>query len=255
MKLHYRSLGEGQPLLILHGIFGTSDNWQTFGKQISSDYKVFLIDQRNHGLSPHSDEFDYPLMAEDLHEFIQQHQLKNPIILGHSMGGKVAMFYAIAYPEEVDKLIVVDIAPRKYPVHHQHILDALGAVNLEAVSNRSDVEEQMKPYLPERGVRQFLMKNLKREDDNSFSWKLNLSSISKNIEKVGVAVETSTPVEKPVLFIRGAKSDYIRAEDESLISKIFPQARVVTIEKAGHWVHAEQPDALYDEVMRFLQPS
>ena len=213
MKLHYRSLGEGQPLLILHGIFGTSDNWQTFGKQISSDYKVFLIDQRNHGLSPHSDEFDYPLMAEDLHEFIQQHQLKNPIILGHSMGGKVAMFYAIAYPEEFDKLIVVDIAPRKYPVHHQHILDALGAVNLEAVSNRSDVEEQMKPYLPERGVRQFLMKNLKREDDNSFSWKLNLSSISKNIEKVGVAVETSAPVEKPVLFIRGAKSDYIRSED------------------------------------------
>ena len=255
MELHYRSLGEGQPLLILHGIFGTSDNWQTFGKQISSDYQVFLIDQRNHGLSPHSDEFNYPLMAEDLHEFIQQHQLENPIILGHSMGGKVAMFYAVAYPEEFDKLIVVDIAPRKYPVHHQHILDALGAVNLETASNRSDVEEQMKPYLSDRGVRQFLMKNLKREDDNTFSWKLNVASINENIEKVGVSVETSDPVEKPVLFIRGAKSDYIKSEDESLIHEIFPQAQMITIEKAGHWVHAEQPDALYDEVMRFLNPS
>ena len=255
MELHYRSLGEGQPLLILHGIFGTSDNWQTFGKQLAEDYQVFLIDQRNHGLSPHSDDFNYPLMAEDLHEFIQQHQLENPIILGHSMGGKVAMFYAVAHPAEFDKLIVVDIAPKSYPVHHQHILDALGAVDLETVSNRSEVEDQMKPHLSDRGVRQFLMRNLKREDDNSFSWKLNLSSIRQNIKKVGVAVETSNPVEKPVLFIRGAKSNYIQPEDEPLIHEIFPQAQVITIEKAGHWVHAEQPEALYDEVMHFLQPN
>ena len=255
MELHYRTLGEGPPLLILHGIFGTSDNWQTFGKQLAHDYQVFLIDQRNHGLSPHSDDFSYPLMAEDLHEFIQQHRLENPIILGHSMGGKAAMFYAVAHPEAFDKLLVVDIAPRAYPVHHQHILDAMDAVDLTTAGSRSEVEEQMKPYLPDRGVRQFLMKNLTREDDNTFTWKLNLASLRENIDKVGAAVESSTPVEKPVLFIRGAKSDYIRPEDETLIHQIFPQARVTTINDAGHWVHAEQPDALYDEVMRFLQPS
>ncbi|MEQ9441687.1 MAG: alpha/beta fold hydrolase [Cyclobacteriaceae bacterium] len=255
MELHYRSLGEGQPLLILHGLFGTSDNWQTFGKQLSSDYQVFLIDLRNHGLSPHSDDFNYPLMAEDLHEFIQQHQLENPIILGHSMGGKAAMFYAVAHPADFDKLIVVDIAPRAYPVHHQHILDALGAVTLEGTSSRGEVEAQMKPHLADRGVRQFLMKNLKREEDNTFTWKLNLPAIRQHIKEVGVALESTTPVEKPVLFIRGAKSDYIQSEDETLIHQIFPEASVITIEKAGHWIHAEQPEALYQEVMRFLQPN
>lgn len=239
-------------MLILHGIFGTSDNWQTFGKQLSENYQVFLIDQRNHGLSPHSDDFNYPLMAEDIHEFIQQHQLSSPIVLGHSMGGKAAMFYAVAYPEEFDKLIVVDIAPRAYPVHHQHILDAMSAVDLEGASSRGEVEDQMKPHLSNRGVRQFLMKNLKREDDSTFSWKLNLPSIRQNIEKVGVAVEADAPVERPVLFIRGAQSDYIQPDDELLIHQIFPQAQVSTIEKAGHWVHAEQPEALYNEITQFL---
>ncbi|MGD1892024.1 MAG: alpha/beta fold hydrolase [Cyclobacteriaceae bacterium] len=136
MKLHYRTLGEGPPLIILHGIFGTSDNWQTFGKQLASDYQVFLIDQRNHGLSPHSDTFDYPSMAEDLQQFIQQHQLGTPIILGHSMGGKVAMFYAIKYPDKFSKLVVVDIAPRSYPEHHQHNLDAMRSVDLSSVASR-----------------------------------------------------------------------------------------------------------------------
>ncbi|WKN44548.1 alpha/beta fold hydrolase [Tunicatimonas pelagia] len=252
MKLHYRTLGEGPPVIILHGIFGTSDNWQTFGKQLATDYQVFLIDQRNHGLSPHSNTFDYPAMAEDLHEFIQQHQLESPIILGHSMGGKAAMFYATTHPNEFDKLIVVDIAPRSYPVHHQHILSAMSGVDLASASSRRDIEDQLKPHLPDFGVRQFIMKNLKREDNNSFSWKLNLSAIQDNIENVGVAVDTAAPVEKTVLFVRGEKSDYIRPEDEALIQQIFPQASVITIENAGHWVHAEQPEALYKALMKFL---
>jgi len=255
MKLHYRTLGEGSPLIILHGIFGTSDNWQTFGKQLANDYQVFLIDLRNHGLSPHSDTFDYPSMAEDLQQFIQQHQLGTPVVLGHSMGGKVAMFYAVKYPGQLSKLVVVDIAPRSYPVHHQHILEAMSSVNLSAVASRGEVEEQLEPHLPDWGVRQFIMKNLKREDDNTFSWKLNLSSIRENIENVGVAVEAPRPVIKPVLFVRGEKSDYIRSEDEGLIHKIFPEAQLVTIEEAGHWVHAEQPQELYEALMQFLQPS
>ncbi|MFP4094854.1 MAG: alpha/beta fold hydrolase [Cyclobacteriaceae bacterium] len=254
MKLNYRSMGTGQPIIILHGVFGTSDNWQTFGKQLSEDYEVFLVDQRNHGLSPHDDEFNYPVMAEDLHEFIREHQLKNPIVLGHSMGGKVAMFYALKYPEEFEKIIVVDIAPRSYPVHHQTILKALNAVKVNEIESRKEAEEQMKPYIKDFGVRQFLLKNLTRTDDNKgFTWKLNLSAISNNIERIGEGVNKNKKLEKPVLFVRGAKSDYIRKDDEALIQEIFPLARLVTIENAGHWVHAEQPEDLYREVMSFLK--
>jgi pimeloyl-ACP methyl ester carboxylesterase len=171
------------------------------------------------------------------------------------MGGKVAMFHAVKYPDKLSKLIVVDIAPRSYPVHHQHILDAMGSVDLSAVASRGEVEEQLEPHLPDWGVRQFIMKNLNREDDNTFSWKLNLAAIRDNIENVGMAVEASEPVNKPTLFVRGEKSDYIRSEDEALIHQIFPEAHIVTIKDAGHWVHAEQPKALYETLIQFLQPS
>lgn len=252
MELHYRTMGEGQPIIILHGVFGTSDNWQTFAKQLSDSYQIFLLDQRNHGLSPHSDTFDYHVMAEDLREFIERHELKNPVILGHSMGGKVAMFFAVSHPNLFEKMIVVDIAPRHYPVHHQKILEALGAVKIDQVSSRKEAEDQMKPYIADFGIRQFLLKNLKREDNDSFGWKLNLSVIRDNIERIGEAVDDSRPVDKPVLFVGGEKSDYIRDEDHALISKIFPQARIKTIPGAGHWVHAEQPKLLLEEVKGFL---
>lgn len=252
MKLHYRTMGEGQPIIILHGVFGTSDNWQTFAKQLSDSYQIFLLDQRNHGLSPHDEAFDYHVMAEDLREFIETHKLENPIILGHSMGGKVAMFFAVSYSDQFKKMIVVDIAPRAYPVHHQKILEALGAVKIDQVSSRKEAENQMKPYIADFGIRQFLLKNLKREDNNSFSWKLNLSVIRDNIKRIGEAVEDSRPVEKPVLFVGGEKSDYIRKEDHSLITRIFPQAHIVAIPGAGHWIHAEQPELLLEQVKQFL---
>jgi pimeloyl-ACP methyl ester carboxylesterase len=245
-------MGEGQPVIILHGVFGTSDNWQTFGKQLAEQYQVFLPDQRNHGLSPHSDEFDYQVMAEDLLEFINSHQLKDVIILGHSMGGKVAMFFATKYPDKFEKLIVVDISPRAYPVHHQTILKALGAVKIKEIDSRKEAEDQMKPYIADFGIRQFLLKNLKRNDQDGFEWKLNLSVISRNIERIGEAVDDSRPVNKPVLFVGGEKSDYITEEDSALIKKIFPQSKIVMISDAGHWVHAEQPEQLYREVTDFL---
>lgn len=245
-------MGEGQPVIILHGVFGTSDNWQTFGKQLAEQYQVFLPDQRNHGLSPHSDEFDYHVMAEDLMEFINSHQLKDVIILGHSMGGKVAMFFATKYPDKFEKLIVVDIAPRAYPVHHQTILKALGAVKINEIDSRKEAEDQMKPYIADFGIRQFLLKNLKRNDQDGFEWKLNLSVISRNIERIGEAVNDSRPVSKPVLFVGGEKSDYITEEDSASIKKIFPQSKIVMISDAGHWVHAEQPEQLYREVTDFL---
>ncbi len=253
MELNYRTLGQGQPFVFLHGIFGTSDNWQSFGKALSDQYKVYLVDLRNHGNSPHSQEFTYAAMADDLKVFIEQHHLENPIILGHSMGGKVAMFFAVTYPDLFDKLIIVDIAPRFYPVHHQQILKGLGAVKIKEISSRKEAETQMAEYISDLGVQQFLLKNLKRTDHGHFDWKLNLPVIRDNIEKVGEAVPTHHPIEKPVLFVRGGQSDYIKESDEDDIYRIFPQAKIATIKNAGHWVHAEQPEALQDEVLKFLQ--
>ncbi len=252
MELHYRTLGQGQPFILLHGIFGTSDNWQTFGNQLSGNYQVFLVDQRNHGLSPHSDRFDYPAMADDLKDFIAQHKLENPMILGHSMGGKAAMFLAVSYPSLFEKMIIVDIAPKHYPVHHQKILQGLGAVKIDEITSRKEAEEQLSAHIEDKGVRQFLMKNLKRTDGDHYAWKLNLPAIRDNIEKAGEAVPSGNPVEKPMLFVRGGQSDYISDKDEKEIKKIFPQAKIVTIPEAGHWVHAEQPEALYKAVMEFL---
>lgn len=251
MQLHYRSLGEGQPLIILHGIFGTSDNWQTFGKAVSSQYKVYLIDLRNHGNSPHSDIFDYPAMAADLDEFIQTHDLHKPILMGHSMGGKVVMAFAATHPDSFEKMVVVDIAPKYYPPHHQKILEALSAVKLNTLENRKDADNQLSEYIKETGVRQFLLKNLKRNDRGQFGWKLNLSVIKANLEKIGAALEAEA-IKKPVLFVRGEQSNYILEEDKELIRSHFPLAQIVTIKNAGHWVHAEQPEALYEAVMRFL---
>lgn len=252
MHLNYRTLGQGQPFVILHGIFGTSDNWQTFGRALSEKYQVFLVDLRNHGNSPHSEEFNYTVMADDLKEFIEQHHLENPIILGHSMGGKVAMFFAASHPDLFEKMIIVDIAPKYYPVHHQKILEGLEAVEINKIDSRKEAEEQMSKHIGDMGVRQFLLKNLKRTNHDGFAWKLNLPVIRDNIENVGEALDTDHPIKKPVLFVRGAKSDYIQDEDKAEIRKIFPLAQVVTIKDAGHWIHAEQPEALYEAVMAFL---
>ena len=255
MELHYRTLGEASPdrpsIIVLHGVFGTSDNWQTFGKSLAEQYQVFLVDQRNHGQSPHSDQFDYPSMADDLQEFAKQHTEGQIVVLGHSMGGKAAMFFAVRYPELLSKLIVVDIAPRAYPVHHQSVLAGLGAVKIDDLQSRQEAEEQMKPHVSEKGVRQFLLKNLQRTD-TGFAWKLNLPVIRDNIEAVGVAVPDNNSFSGPTLFVRGEKSDYVQDADSSSITRIFPSAKIVTIHNAGHWVHAEQPDALLTTVVEFL---
>lgn len=255
MILHHRVLGDEHPanftIVILHGIFGTSDNWQTFGKALAEQRRVVLVDQRNHGQSPHSAEFNYFAMADDLKTLLEEQRLLRPVVLGHSMGGKTAMFFAVQYPELLSKLIVVDIAPRTYPVHHQTILDAFAAVKIDQIQSRKEAEEQIKPLVPEKGVRQFLLKNLQRTDDG-FSWKLNLPVIRDNIEAVGVAVPDKSSIEVPALFVRGANSDYIKPEDEMLIKRIFPNAQVATVEGAGHWVHAEQPDTLLEIVTKFL---
>ena len=251
MKLNYRTLGSGQPIVIMHGVFGTCDNWITVSKELAKTNQVYLLDLRNHGQSPHSDIFNYEAMAKDLEEFLTEQPLQKPIIIGHSMGGKVAMRYAKDY-NNIGKLIVVDISPRYYPPHHEAILKGLNAMPLEDLQSRNQADELLAAYIPELGVRQFLLKNLYRNDEGKFGWRLNLSVITKNIEIVGEALGDETRIEIPTLFIKGDKSNYILAYDEVLINQIFSHVTIETIANAGHWVQAEQPQEFAAVVAKFI---
>ncbi len=252
MKLNFRTLGEGEPLIIMHGVFGSSDNWQTLGKVFAEKFKVYLVDLRNHGNSPHSDEFDYTLMVADVVELMDDEELTKAHVLGHSMGGKVAMHLATQHAEKVDKLVVVDIAPKYYPPHHQQIFEGFHSVDLENLENRKDADDQMAQVISNFGVRQFILKNLDRKKDGSFSWKLNVDAIEKAIEKVGEGIEGDVAFDGTSLFIAGGKSDYITDADHDLIREHFPKAIVATVKGAGHWVHAEKPKELGEMVMEFL---
>jgi len=252
MKLNYKTLGEGKPLIILHGLFGSLDNWQTIANELSDHYKIYLVDQRNHGHSPHSDTFNYDVMAADLAEFIDEHHIESPVILGHSMGGKTAMKFAIQHADKWDKLIVVDISPKAYPIRHDKIIEGLKSIDIDHLKSRGEADKQLAQHIKEVGIRQFLLKNLSRKKDGGFKWKINLPVIEKNIEDVGEGMDEQLAIEKEVLFIRGENSDYIRDEDSILIVQHFPNARIETIKNAGHWVHAEQPEALMQLIRDFI---
>jgi esterase len=251
MKLFSRILGQGNPLIIVHGLFGMSDNWQTLAKRFSSFFEVHLIDQRNHGRSPHSDGFSYDLMSEDLLEYLQLHQLQEVILLGHSLGGKTAMHFATQNPHFVDKLIVVDIGPKQYPVHHGLIIEGLKSVASNPLKSRSVADQLLSIRIDELGVRQFLLKSLYWNDEKQLVFRFNLDSIAKHIENVGQELHPDWQFSKPTLFIKGGNSNYIKDEDEEGIFHHFPDADLETIPNAGHWLHAEQPDVFYDLVMRF----
>ncbi len=251
MKLNYRKIGEGYPTYILHGVFGSSDNWQTVGKMLGESFEVYLIDQRNHGNSPHSDLFNYEVMANDLIELMNDLNHDKVNVIGHSMGGKVAMELATTHPEKLNKLVVVDIAPKYYPPHHQEVLAGFKSVRLNEIRSRGEAEDDMSKIIKDFGVRQFLLKNLKRDSDG-FRWKINLQTIEENIENVGVGLENSKIYNGDTLFIAGSESKYITTEDQIVISMHFPNNRIITIEGAGHWVHAEKPRELFDEVLNYL---
>lgn len=241
MKLFYRKFGEGKPLVMLHGVFGSSDNLVTAGKMLSEKFQVFLLDERNHGQSPHSEEFSYAAMAEDLKEFLIEHTIQNPIIIGHSMGGKVVMRFAGLYEAMAEKFVVMDISPRFYRRHHDDILDGLNSIVPGSITSRQDADLALAKFIPDPGVRQFLLKNLERGNEG-FKWKLNLPVITDKIEAVGEALPENYRITKPTLFIRGGNSNYIREKDEELINKLFLNAKIETIEGAGHWLHAEKPE-------------
>ena len=246
MKLFYRHFGEGQPVIILHGIFGISDNWVTIGRKIAEKFSVYILDLRNHGQSPHSDTFNYVAMMDDLNEFIEEHELEDPIIIGHSMGGKVAMYFALEYPEMVNSLLVVDISMRKYPPRQGHVqmIEAMQSVDFSKVQSREDVEAQLEDEIQSRPIRLFVMKNLVRVGQSEFKWRLNLKAIYENIDNIFEGVEHFNRFEKPTLFVRGGKSDYIQDSDMEKIYRHFPAAELETIPHASHWVHAEAPDDL-----------
>lgn len=256
MQLFYRQFGEGRPLIILHGIFGVSDNWVTIGKRIAESFSVYIPDQRNHGRSPHSDFFTYPALVEDLREFITEHELENPILIGHSMGGKVAMNYALEYPEETGKLVVVDISVRKYPGRqaHQKLLDAMLSIDFDKVNSRAEVDRQLEECIDSFRVRQFILKNLQRVNRDRLGWRMNVEALSANLYNVFEGVEgMGRTYEGEVMFVRGGASEYIPLEDDSPIRSLFPKASIRTIGGATHWVHADAPDELCALFSEFLQ--
>lgn len=251
MELHFKKLGEGPALVILHGLLGSGDNWQSLAKKWADDYTVYLIDQRNHGHSGHSNEFTFDAMVDDLEETLQKEGLDSFFLLGHSLGGKTAMRYAQLNPNQVEKLIVVDIGTKEYPPHHNEIFEALLSVDFEKHSTRNLVEEQLAKHIPYPGVRMFLMKNLYWIEKEKLAWRFNLEVLHSNYNEVVSAIP-NFPCSIETLFIRGLDSGYVLDKDWDDIQDIFPNSELCSIENAGHWVHAEQPKKLSEAVLNFL---
>lgn len=251
--LHSEIYGEKQPMIIIHGYLGMGENWKSMGKRFSEHYQVHLVDLRNHGKSFHSDDFNYDLMVQDLANYVDHHQLENITVIGHSMGGKTAMKFATTHQENIDRLIVVDIAPKLYPPHHQTILEALNAIDFELVKSRKDVEYVLKNYLDNPVVIAFFIKSLYRKEDGTYSFRFNLKSLTKNNPEVGkVMLTDDISYSKPALFVRGEKSDYIQPEDHQLIKSFFNNVEIKSIPDTSHWLHVEKPDEFYRVASEFL---
>ncbi len=251
MELNYKKLGNGKPLLILHGLFGMLDNWQSIAIELSSYYTVYIIDLRNHGRSPHHSEHNYQVMMNDIFEFANQQHLLQFYLLGHSMGGKVAMKFAQNYPEFVEKLVVVDIAPKFYPFKQDAVIQALQAVDFTVIKNRKEVEVILRQYLLEEDTIQFLLKNIYWNTSEKLSWRFNLSVLASNLQDIGVEIADRV-FYKPTLFIKGSLSNYILPSDVEDIKIIFPNSKITEVENAGHWVHAEKPKEFIILLTRFF---
>lgn len=253
MQLYSNIIGEGKPFIILHGFLGMSDNWKTLGAQFSEKgFQVHLIDQRNHGRSFWSNTFNYEVLAEDLKNYCEEHDLKDIILMGHSMGGKTAMLFATEYPELVSKLLVADISPRFYPVHHDGILNGLSALNFDDIKSRGEADDILSNYVSDFGTRQFLLKNLYWKEKGKLALRMNLEVLKNEVAEVGEALPWYAIFDKDTLFLRGDRSEYIGFADESVIKNHFAKAKIVTISNAGHWLHAENPEEFFDAVMAFL---
>lgn len=250
MELNYREYGQGTPLIIVHGLFGSSDNWKTQAKKFSEYFRVIVVDVRNHGRSPWSDEFSYQIIADDLIELIENLNIDKCYILGHSMGGKAVMHLAQKEASKILGLIVVDMGIKKYEPHHQHILKAIHSIPIDSIGKRSEADVYLKKEIDEVGVRQFLLKNLYWKEKGQLSWRMNVKVLENEMDEI-LSEMPSGDVLLPTLFIRGALSRYILDEDINDIENQFPDSEVKTIPNAGHWVHAESPDDFVDMVLAF----
>lgn len=272
MKLFYRKLGQGKPIFILHGLFGLSDNWNTVGKLLSDFFSVYLVDLRNHGNSPHSEEWTYPAMAHDVLELMQDENLQHIILLGHSLGGKVAMHLAAMHPEKVEKLIVADMAPKDYPGKQFDFTRKLLSINIAEMKSRKEIEIELKKIIKDEATIQLLLKNVvwkekrpatgnlqlaiqpagSNKDPEILSWKFNLNVINENQDKIGSTFIIRENIPVPALFIRGERSNYILDSDVPQIKKYFPNSEIKTIAGAGHWVHADKPEAFSQAAREFI---
>lgn len=253
LNLNYKKYGErGRNVVILHGLLGTFDNWQSIANHLSSFCKVYSLDQRNHGRSPHTDEMNYELLAYDVINFLEFHQLKDVVLIGHSMGGKVAMLVALERPDLISTLVVVDIAPKNYKGGHEVILEAMNNVPLHQTQSRKAIEDFVCQTIKSKAVVQFILKNLSRNTDNTFHWKCNLDSITKNYHLLMAFPEINTKFHKSTYFIKGELSDYISENDVELCKQIFSLAKFITIKNATHWVHADNPKDFLNTVEHII---
>jgi pimeloyl-ACP methyl ester carboxylesterase len=267
MKLFAREIeGPGDDLVILHGLYGASDNWMSIGRELAKNFNVQLPDQRNHGHSPHHSDHSYEALAADVLEYLDDKNIDKAHIIGHSMGGKTAMNFAFRYPDRVKKLVIIDIAPKSYASFsnfamitndHSKILKALSNCDLSRFKNREEIDQQLQSEIKDAQLRHFLLKNVKRNHDGSFHWRINLNAITHQLETImdGISDVPANllPSAIPAIFVRGALSGYIQEDDDFYIRKFFPRAEIVTIDNAGHWVHAQQPDLLLKTILYFLE--
>lgn len=254
MTLNFKKFGEGFPLVILHGLLGSLDNWQTIAKKLAEKFEVFIVDQRNHGKSAHTNEFSYELMANDLLEFFEQQGIKQANVIGHSMGGKTAMLFALSHPEKVNKLILVDITPAQYGDHHSTIFEALFAADAAHATTRQQVSDVLHEKLgDDESTIQFLLKGLNRDEaGQNFEWKFNLEALRKNYSEVAKAIENPRPFSGKTLFVKGENSNYINPETYQSVNTLFPDNELTEIKGAGHWVHADKPAEFIEVVLKFL---
>ena len=253
MKLNFHESGQGEPLILLHGLLGSHHNWMPLADKFAAHFRVFALDHRNHGASPHADDFDYDVMVADVLEFMDGQKISRAHFIGHSMGGKAAMRLAQLHPTVVERLVVADMSVHEYPPRYAALLDAMLALDLSRFSQRNEVDAALEPVVPSKTMRQFLLKNVGRDAAGALFWKPNLTSIRKNYDRIRGALPVAGQFGGPVLFIRGAKSDYVRVSDLDLIRATFPRAELMTIEDAGHWVHSEAPALFYELVSKFFR--
>lgn len=253
MHLHYRQYGSGPVLILLHGLFGSLNNWHSHALAFAGRFTVFAVDQRNHGASPHDPVSSYPAMAEDLREFMDVHGIDEAFLLGHSMGGKTVMQFAGKYPERARGLVVVDIAPRRYPPRHEEILNALMSVDPRDFATREEIDRAMASIIQKQAVRRFLTTNLVRDAEGRFAWRMNVPVLIASYEQLGAEIGLPVSFSGPALFMRGEYSSFLLPEDEEDIRGLFPAAEFVTIPGAGHWVPADSPGAFQESVFAFLE--